>query len=74
MNKSVINMATLRCNDDVFEQIKYFWRASNRSKIIFSICFFSESKKSRFSVFMLIILRVSNVLPKVSFHFKCEMY
>ena len=74
MNKSVINMATLQCNDDIFEQMKYFWRASNGSKIILSICFFSELKKSPFSVFMLIISRVSNVLPKVSFHFKCEMY
>ena len=67
MNKSVVDMAILRCNNDIFEQMNI--QASNGSKIIISICFFSEFKYYPFLV-MLIISRVSDVMPKVSFHFK----
>ena len=44
MNESVTDMATLRCNNDIFEHMKYYKRALNGSKIIISICFFSEFK------------------------------
>ena len=44
MNESVTDMATLRCNNDIFKHMKYYKRASNGSKIIISICFFSEFK------------------------------
>ena len=41
INKSVLDMATVQCNFyDIVEQMKSFWRASNGSGIIISICFF----------------------------------
>ena len=49
MNKSVLDMVTVQCNSyDIVEQMKSFWRASNGSEIIISICFFSVFKNYPF--------------------------
>lgn len=48
MNKSVINMATLRCDNEIFAQMKYFKRVSNGPKTIIFMCFFSALKNYPF--------------------------
>ena len=52
MNESVTDMATLRCNNDIFEHMKYYKRALNGSKIIISICFFLNSNITLFGYYV----------------------